>query len=59
MNITVYNKTTKEVIASIDTKQEDMGFCVKDVEVCISEYEPVFKNIGGTIYFMDNKFIVK
>lgn len=59
MNVTVYDKKTKKVIASIDTESRLGGFCTKDVDICISEYEPLFKNIDGVLYFLEDKFVVK
>ena len=50
MNITVIDKSTHEVIASISTDKDDCVFCNNQYEVIVAENEPVFENRGGTIY---------
>lgn len=58
MNITVIDKSTHEVIASLNTDKDDCGFCNNQYEVIVAENEPVFENRGGTIYLKQNSFIV-
>lgn len=59
MIITVYNNTTKEVLACINTDTESRSFVKKGVIYSVTENEPVFTNKDGKLYLVNNVFIMK
>ena len=59
MIVTVYNKETKEVLASVDANSAE-GFHSKEIATCISNYEPVFyMKEDKKLYFDEDKFVIK
>lgn len=58
MIITIYNQTSKEVFACINTDNNE-SFIEKGFAVDVRNTEPAFNEKDGKLLFNENQFIIK
>lgn len=57
MIVTIYNQTSKEVFACINTDNNE-SFIEKGFAVDVKENEPVFIEKNGKLYYDHKRFII-